>query len=111
MSFVAPSPSRTTIRASSPHTVSIAAATGANAASPGPIGSPPASPVAISRHMSFVDVSPSTVMRLNVRADRRRAARRRHASAVSGASVVTKASIVAMFGWIMPEPLAMPPTV
>ena len=26
------------------------------------------------------------------------------------ASVVTAASMVAMLGWIMPEPLAMPPT-
>jgi hypothetical protein len=27
-----------------------------------------------------------------------------------GASVVTNPNIVAMSGWIMPEPLAMPPT-
>lgn len=60
--------------------------------------------------LSFVEVSPSTVTQLN------------DTSATSltnccirdaaiAASVATKPSMVAMLGWIMPEPLAMPVTV
>ena len=73
-------------------------------------GLAPAAPDAMSRHMSLVEVSESTVMRLKVRAVAARSAAS-HAPGLSGASVVTNASIVAMFGWIIPEPLAMPPTV
>ncbi len=57
--------------------------------------------------MSLVDWSPSTVMALNVRA---LASASSDCSTLAGreASVKTKASIVAMSGAIMPEPLAMP---
>ncbi len=52
----------------------------------------------------------STVTRLKVNSTACRSAASQ-ASLVSGASVVMTASIVAMFGAIMPLPLAMPPTV
>ena len=58
--------------------------------------------------MSFVDVSPSTVIALNVSAQASLTARCRSAGSTA-ASVVRKPSIVAMFGSIMPEPLAIPP--
>ena len=60
--------------------------------------------------VSLVEVAPSTFSVLNVRL----AASRRISvisSEVTSASVVRKASIVAMFGAIMPQPLAMPPRV
>ena len=60
--------------------------------------------------MSLVEVSPSTVSRLKERS----VARRRispSTSAGTAASVVTNARVVAMSGWIMPEPLTMPPIV
>jgi hypothetical protein len=58
----------------------------------------------------LVEVSESTVTRLNVVAQ---AARRAvsQASLDKGASVVSTESIVAMFGAIIPLPLAIPPTV
>ena len=60
--------------------------------------------------MSLVEVSESTVTRLKVVSHAARSAVS-HASLLSGASVVTTASIVAMFGAIIPLPLAIPPTV
>ena len=71
---------------------------------------PPAALDAMRSTMSFVDVSPSMVTRLNDVATAPRSAVS-HARALSGASVVMKASIVAMSGRIMPLPFAMPPTV
>ena len=60
--------------------------------------------------MSFVLVSPSTVISWNERSTARRSTPR-SACGSTGASVATTASIVAMSGWIMPEPFAVPPTV
>ena len=66
-----------------------------------------ARPVAASISVSEVEVSPSTVMQLKVRAFARAsiACSRLRSTA---ASVKTNASIVAMSGAIMPEPLAKP---
>ena len=60
--------------------------------------------------LSFVDVSPSTVAPLNDTSATSRAICDRSAAA-TGASVAMKTSIVAMSGWIIPAPLAMPVTV
>ena len=60
--------------------------------------------------MSLVEVSPSTVTQLNVLSVTRDSAGC-SAVASTGASVVRKASNVAMSGWIIPAPLAVPPTV
>jgi hypothetical protein len=109
-SLVAPSPSRAIIRASSPATAWMASCTSAKAGVPMEISLPPAAPDASRTHMSFVDVSMSTVTRLKVNSTACRRAVS-HAPLVRGASVVMTASIVAIFGAIMPLPLAMPPTV
>ena len=70
----------------------------------------PARPEAISTTVSLVDVQPSTVIELK---ESRTAIRRRSARVPgsSSASVVRKASMVAMFGASMPAPLAIPATV
>ena len=60
--------------------------------------------------MSLVEVSPSTVTRLKVRGTTSRRASE-SISRVMAQSVVTKHSMVPMLGWIMPEPLAMAPSV
>jgi hypothetical protein len=60
--------------------------------------------------MSLGEVSPSTVTRLKVRSTTPLKVSCRD-SFSTAASVVRKASIVPMFGWIMPLPLAVPPTV
>ena len=65
-------------------------------------------PLASTTHMSLVEVSPSTVTRLKVRATTSWRASL-SISWVMAQSVVTKASMVPMLGWIMPEPLAMAP--
>ena len=59
---------------------------------------------------SLVEVSPSTVIELN---DSSATSCRSSCNRPAGtaASVATNPSIVAMFGWIMPEPLAIPVTV
>ena len=64
-------------------------------------------PVATSKHVSEVDVSPSTVTQLKLSA---LAALNNFFKTPTGkaASVKTKASMVAISGAIMPEPLAMP---
>ena len=54
-------------------------------------------------------VSPSTLIALNERSAARRVMAR-SSSTGTVASVMTNASSVAMFGWIMPAPLAMPRT-
>ena len=59
--------------------------------------------------MSLVEVSPSTEIALKLRSAARRRAACRYAG-VAAASVITNASIVAMFGWIMPAPFANPTT-
>ncbi len=70
----------------------------------------PAQPFAITSTMSFVDVSPSTVIWLNETSVISLSAFLSACSSTA-ASVVTKPSIVAMLGWIMPEPFAAPPIV
>ena len=80
------------------------------ASEPAVIVGPPAAPLASRRHVSFVEVSPSTVTQLKVLSVTRESAGCRSAAS-TGASVVRNASSVAMSGWIIPAPFAMPPTV
>ena len=109
MSLVAPSPSAAIMRAKSSHTAYMAAATAGYAGESGPMASPPALPVASRTQVSLVDVSESTVTLLNVcRTVPRSAACT--ASLVSGASVESTLSRVAMLGIIMPDPFTKPPT-
>ena len=106
--FVAPSPSRTIWWARSSSTLSRACWKSPNRSSPMlEISSSICSPVANKRTVSLVEVSLSTVMRLNDRATAADSA----VWSTSGAtarSVKTNPSIVAMSGAIMPLPLAMP---
>jgi hypothetical protein len=106
-SRVAPSPSRAIWRASEAHTAVNAAV---NAASPASSTVAPETPEASTSTVSLVLMSPSTLMRLKLRSA---AARRQRSSRTASirASVVTTDSMVAMFGWIMPAPLANPATV
>ena len=69
----------------------------------------PLAPLASANTQSLVEHSPSTVIALKVSSTAARSARCSSAGATA-ASVVTKPSIVAIIGSIMPEPLAMPPT-
>ncbi len=71
-------------------------------------GRPPAAPLARIMTVSFVDGSPSTVTWLKVRSTVSRSAVRSVVGS-RGASVVRKASIVPICGWIIPEPFAVPP--
>ncbi len=110
MNFSAPSPSFTTSCDSSSAARANAEAKSRNAGSSidlTPLGAAPAMPVAANRTVSEVEVSPSTVMQLNVLAT---TVLRRRVRSLAGtaASVKKKASIVAMSGAIIPEPLAMP---
>ena len=66
-------------------------------------------PLASANTQSLVEHSPSTVIALNVSSVTAASARCSSAGATC-ASVVTTASMVAIIGSIMPEPLAMPPT-
>ena len=67
-------------------------------------------PFASTSSVSFVEVSPSTETILKVSFTSSRSASWRSSLEIA-ASVVTNPSIVHMSGWIMPEPLHMPPTV
>ena len=110
ISAVAPSPSRACWRARSRATASMAAASAERAAGSSSADAAPAAPDASRKTLSLVLVSPSTESWFQVVAD---AARRRSRS-VAGeavASVRTIESIVAIRGWIIPTPLAMPVTV
>src|SRR5665811_1623217 len=71
-------------------------------------GFTPEAPLQKPSTMSFVDSWPSTVMRLNEAATAA-CMSSPQASAVTTASQVTKHSIVAMLGLIMPQPLAARP--
>ena len=73
------------------------------------ISGAPALPVATARTVSEVDVSPSTVIELNVRSQIF-VTRACNVFWFTEASVKTKASIVAMSGAIIPDPLAIPQT-
>ena len=64
-------------------------------------------PVAAMMKLSLVDVSPSIVAQLNDRSAMSRVTFASSAEAI-GASVAMNDSIVAMFGWIIPEPFAIP---
>mmetsp|Transcript_11775 Transcript_11775/g.25250 ORF Transcript_11775/g.25250 Transcript_11775/m.25250 type:complete len:303 (+) Transcript_11775:438-1346(+) len=68
----------------------------------------PAAPLARPMTQSLVLVSPSTVIWLK-EAMEARLTIAFHASALTAASHVTTESMVAMLGWIIPEPLHMPP--
>src|SRR4051812_31248461 len=105
-SFVAPSPPRTIPSASGSHTCrSASTSTGRSRSST----RTPDAPEARANTQSFVEHSPSTEMALNVASVTVISARCSTAG-VTCASVVTTASIVAINGSIIPEPLAMPPT-
>ena len=103
--WVEPSPSPTRATASASMAASSAAS---KTVSAGPVTATPEAPLARQRTMSLVDCWPSTVTLLKVRATTRRS---RSSSAGCGmaASVVTKHSVVAMRGEIMPAPLAARP--
>ena len=108
ISFCAPSPSRTTCRASSCSSPASASRNPARISPPsaGTSGCS-ACPVAKSSTVSEVEVSLSTVVQLKEVSTPAFSA---DCSAAAGifASVATKQSIVAMSGAIMPDPLAMP---
>ena len=107
---VAPSPSPA-IRRQSQTVTLLSARQKAVKSAPGAVISVlPASPFASTATMSFVDVSPSTLTMLNVSLTSPVSAAC-SIGALMAQSVVRKTSMVARFGWIMPEPLAMPPIV
>ncbi|OQC55660.1 MAG: hypothetical protein BWX54_01844 [Verrucomicrobia bacterium ADurb.Bin018] len=105
--FCAPSPSRTISMARRKVTPSSAATKAGQSGWPGLRSALPAQPLASSRTVSLVLWSPSTEIRLKERStaafNARCSARRS-----TWASVSRNASMVAMQGWIMPAPLAMP---
>ena len=68
----------------------------------------PAMPLARMVTMSLVEVSPSMEIMLNVSAMSCDSAVCNMAGEIS-TSVVRKTSMVAILGWIIPEPFAMPP--
>ncbi len=109
-SAVAPSPSAACWRARSRATASMAAPSAARAPASLAASAAPAFPDASTNTVSLVLVSPSTDSWSHVRA----AAPRSSAWSVAGsavASVRTTDSIVAMLGWIIPTPFAIPVTV
>src|SRR5438093_1455659 len=108
-SFVAPSPSATSARASRCISASRPAA---NCASPRPRsrGRFSASPFARTATVSLVDWSASTVMQLKDRSTVRRTTAVSAAGATT-ASVAAKQNMVARWGSIMPTPFAIPPIV
>src|SRR5216110_2704775 len=107
-SFEAPSPSETMARARVRATCSTASSNVFQSA-PSRDGSTPEAPPARSRTVSLVLVSPSTEMALKLRSTTRRSSGCSPAGSPT-ASVVSTASSVAISGWIIPAPLAMPPT-
>ena len=110
MSLVAPSPSRAMRLARSMQTSARALEKSSAPSVPGRMGPAPAAPLAMSRTVSLVLVSPSMVIMLNESSAASLSMSFRRSGAIS-ASVVMKESMVAMSGWIMPAPLAMPPMV
>ncbi len=109
ISVLAPSPSRASSRASFVATSTIASASAGAAGWPVSTVSPPAAPLASAITMSQVELSMSTSSIPKLSAEAARSVASSHVGA-TGASVVRKANIVAMSGWIIPEPLAAPPT-
>ena len=108
-SFDAPSPSATMASASVRATCSTASSNAFHTA-PSRAGSTPDAPPASRSTVSLVLVSPSTEMALKLRSATRRSSGWSAAGSPT-ASVVSTASRVAMSGWIIPAPLAIPPTV
>ncbi len=104
---IAPSPSPTICSASEWHTSSSAAVNARCALPPARIAGASAAPFARTSKVSFVEVSPSTLMALNVCEFTSCSVFCSREGAIA-ASVATNASIVAIFGWIMPAPLAHP---
>ena len=112
ITLVPPSASATIWCAKLAHTASRAASNAAASADPSAISPAPfiASPLASSTIVSLVDMCPSTVRRLKVAPAARTSIARRTAGSIA-ASVARNASVVAMFGAIMPTPFADPPIV
>mmetsp|Transcript_15138 Transcript_15138/g.36638 ORF Transcript_15138/g.36638 Transcript_15138/m.36638 type:complete len:379 (+) Transcript_15138:485-1621(+) len=108
MRQVAPSPSHAMDLAMATHTAPSAASSAAASDDPSTISSPPAAPDARPMTLSLVEVSPSTEIWLK-EPWLARFIILRQASEDTGASHVTTPSMVAMLGWIMPDPLPMPP--
>ncbi len=107
-SLVAPSPSPAIMRQSCTVTV-FSAVIKAEKSVPGAmISGFPAKPLASSVTMSLVEVSPSTLTILKVPATSLESTLSSIVEDMA-ASVVRNTSIVAILGWIMPLPLAMPP--
>src|SRR3954467_6218870 len=106
ISLVAPSPPRTMPTASGSQTCRSASPSKEKSGSPSVT---PLAPFASAKTQSFVEHSPSTVIALNVSSTTVFNARCRMPGSTT-ASVVTNASMVAMFGSIMPDPFAIPPT-
>src|SRR5229473_6671117 len=73
------------------------------------MGSLPAAPFARIRKVSLVELSPSTVTWLKLRSAMVLTSLPIRPGSTA-ASVVTYASMVAMFGWIIPDPLHIPPS-
>ncbi len=111
MNLVAPSPSRTiacaSVTATSVSAMRSAARRGSDDVTIGVMG---ARPDAAITKLSLVDVSPSIVAQLK-ETSAMSAVRACNTGAATGASVAMSESIVAMFGWIMPAPFAIPVTV
>src|SRR5277367_1356426 len=103
----APSPSSTICRASDRQTSSSAPQNFFQSSFSFVILRAPDAPLASSVTVSLVDVSPSTVMELNVRETTARNARDSSVGKIA-ASVARKPSMVAMLGWIIPAPLVQP---
>ena len=111
ISVVAPSPSAACWRASSRATASIARPSSRASRDPAPRPAPrPAAPDASRNTVSFVLVSPSTLSWSHVRAAAGRSSAVERAPGSTVASVRTIESIVAIRGWIIPTPFAIPVT-
>ena len=107
-SFVAPSPSPAIIRQSWTFTVFSAHMKLVKSSPSSTISALPARPLARIVTMSLVEVSPSTLIMLKVVWMSPESAFC-SIGALTAASVVRKTSMVAILGWIMPLPLAIPP--
>src|SRR5271167_2208292 len=103
----APSPSATICRARERQTSSRATRKARCAEVPDFIAGASAAPLARTSTVSLVEVSPSIEMALKVRSVTSCSVFCKRLGAMA-ASVATNASMVAMFGWIMPAPLAQP---
>mmetsp|Transcript_34535 Transcript_34535/g.58013 ORF Transcript_34535/g.58013 Transcript_34535/m.58013 type:complete len:313 (+) Transcript_34535:603-1541(+) len=111
MSTVAPSPSHAMVLARACSvTVSDSSSNLASALLASVMVTLPAAPLAMPITQSLVDVSPSTVIWLKLLMDAVRTISRQ-SLASTATSQVTTPSMVAMLGWIMPDPLAHPPIV